>query len=146
MTATKTSAVKGSTQWLLTFALFILFAHVAKATSSAVGHVYQFDANAETRWSCPENLNGKKGAGGKENNGAKGHPADSIAAGASRELLNIPGTGIINRIWITIDDRSPQMLRSLKIEMFWDGEKKPAVSVPFGDFFGVGLGRITAFQ
>jgi hypothetical protein len=30
--------------------------------------------------------------------------------------------------------------------MFWDGTDKPAVSVPFGDFFGVGLGQTTAFQ
>src|ERR1700704_2265389 len=38
------------------------------------------------------------------------------------------------------------MLRSLKLEMFWDNEIKPAVSVPLGDFFGIGLGRTTAFQ
>ena len=38
------------------------------------------------------------------------------------------------------------MLRSLKIDMFWDNGKIPAVSVPFGDFFGVGLGKTTAFQ
>jgi len=49
-------------------------------------------------------------------------------------------------MWITINDRSPRMLRALKIEMFWDNEVKPAVSVPFGDFFGVGLGKTTAFE
>ena len=38
------------------------------------------------------------------------------------------------------------MLRALKIEMFWDGEARPAVSVPFGDFFGVGLGKTAAFE
>jgi hypothetical protein len=38
------------------------------------------------------------------------------------------------------------MLRGLKIEMFWDGAAAPAVSAPFGDFFGIGLGRIVAFQ
>ena len=38
------------------------------------------------------------------------------------------------------------MLRSLKIEMFWDGSVKPAVSAPFGDFFGVGPGQNTAFE
>jgi len=100
----------------------------------------------ETRWSSPENRNGEKGAGGKENNSAKGHPYDTIPAGQSYSLLDIQGTGIINRIWITINDRSPNMLRALKIEMFWDGQTKPAVSVPFGDFFGVGLGRTAAFQ
>jgi hypothetical protein len=100
----------------------------------------------ETRWSSGENPNGQKGAGAKENNGAKGHPADGIEAGASFNLLNIQGIGIINRIWITISDRSPEMLRSLKIEMFWDNEKKPAVSVPFGDFFGMNLGVTSNFD
>jgi hypothetical protein len=38
------------------------------------------------------------------------------------------------------------MLRGLKIEMFWDGAIKPAVSAPFGDFFGFGLGRMVSFQ
>lgn len=38
------------------------------------------------------------------------------------------------------------MLRGLKIEMFWDGATKPAVSAPFGDFFGLGLGQMVAFQ
>jgi hypothetical protein len=38
------------------------------------------------------------------------------------------------------------MLRGLKIEMFWDGSRKPAVSAPFGDFFGMALGHMTTFQ
>ena len=106
-----------------------------------------FEYNSmEPRWSSPENRNGEKGAGGKENNSAKGHPYDTIAAGKSYALLDIQGAGVINRMWITINDRSPNMLRALKIEMFWDNEVKPAVSVPFGDFFGVGLGKTTPFQ
>jgi hypothetical protein len=108
--------------------------------------LYSYDENAETHWSSPENLNGRPGQGGKENNTAKGHPADSIPAGATKNLLNIQGQGVIKRIWITINDRSPKMLRSLKIEMFWDGETRPAVSVPFGDFFGAGLAKTTTFE
>jgi hypothetical protein len=61
-------------------------------------------------------------------------------------LFSTKGAGIIKRIWLTIDDRSPQMLRSLKLEMYWDDESRPAVSVPLGDFFGIGLGRTTSFQ
>jgi len=38
------------------------------------------------------------------------------------------------------------MLRSLRIEMYWDGAKTPAVSAPFGDFFGVGLGKRVPFE
>ncbi|MDB5088484.1 MAG: hypothetical protein JWR09_2478 [Mucilaginibacter sp.] len=141
----KTKRINIQMRWLVSVVFMMLFFQSAVG-QNASNNIYQFDNNAETRWSSPENLNGKKGNGGKENGGAKGHPSDSIAAGSSKSLLDIQGSGIINRIWITISDRSPQMLRSLKIEMFWDNEKKPAVSAPFGDFFGAGLGRTTAFQ
>lgn len=110
------------------------------------GPVYRYDSNLTPRWSSPENLNGLKGAGGKANNGAKGHPFDPIAAGASNTLLDIQGQGIIHRIWVTVPDRSAFMLRSLKLEMFWDNSQKPAVSVPLGDFFGVGLGKTAVFE
>lgn len=108
--------------------------------------LFEYNNNLEARWSSPENLNGEKGNGGRSNNGAKGHPCDSIGIGQSRSLLDIQGQGIITRIWITINDRSPEMLRSLKIEMFWDNVTKAAVSAPLGDFFGVGLGKTVAFQ
>lgn len=120
--------------------------NVPEKNYARADNLFVYNDNNEPRWSSPENKNGEKGAGGKENNGAKGHAFDSIPAGASLELLNIQQQGIINRIWITIGDRSAEMLRSLKIEMYWDNEKKPAVTVPFGDFFGVGLGRTTVFQ
>lgn len=60
--------------------------------------------------------------------------------------MELEGSGTIKRMWITISDRSPEMLRSLKIEMFWDHAKTPAVSVPFGDFFGMGLGKKVPFE
>ncbi|HUQ67779.1 MAG TPA: glycoside hydrolase family 172 protein [Flavitalea sp.] len=104
--------------------------------------IYAYHQDIETRWSSAENLNGIKGSGGKENNGAKGHPTDNINAGTTRTLLDIQGQGIINRIWFTINDRSLTMLRSLKIEMYWDNETKPAVSVPVADFFGLGQGIV----
>ena len=109
------------------------------------GNLFEY-RNVETRWSSFENITAGKGSGGVENHGAKGHPCDVIRAGESVTLLDIAGPGMINRIWATINDRSPEMLRSLKIEMFWDKSEKPAVSAPFGDFFGVGLGRRTAFE
>ena len=132
---------------VILYLLFInLFSSCKESGTNSSTKLFEFDSNAETRWSSPENLNGEKGNGGRLNNGAKGHPYDSIGIGQSRILLDIMAQGIINRMWITINDRSPEMLRSLKIEMFWDNELKPAVSVPFGDFFGVGLGKTTAFQ
>lgn len=108
-------------------------------------NLYEYQ-NAEPRWSSFENITAAKGKGGAENNGAKGHACDDIKAGESVTLLDVEGPGLITRMWFTIDDRTPEMLRSLKIEIFWDGSSKPAVSAPFGDFFGIGLGKKTAFE
>jgi len=107
--------------------------------------LFQFQ-DLEPRWNSFENPTTGKGAGGTENKGAKGHPYDRLKAGESKVLMDIEGAGIITRMWFTIQDRSPKMLRSLKIEMFWDNSEKPAVSAPFGDFFGNGLGIMVAHQ
>ncbi len=107
--------------------------------------LYQFQPDSP-RWASPENPKGAPGQGGQENRGAKGHPFDTIRAGQSLTLADIRGSGVIRRMWITIGDRSPQMLRALRLEMFWDGAAAPAVAVPFGDFFGPGLGQTTSFE
>lgn len=109
-------------------------------------NLYEFNNNSTPAWSSFENITAEKGKGGMENNGAKGHPSNGIEPGETKVLLNVKGHGIINRIWATINDRSPEMLRSLKLEIFWDDEKKAAVSVPFGDFFGIGLGQTYAYH
>jgi hypothetical protein len=109
-------------------------------------NLFQYSDNVEPRWVSFENMSGSKGRGGMENNGAKGHACDSITAGATKTLLKMDGPGIINRMWVTINDRSPEMLRSLIINMYWDNEVKPAVSVPFGDFFGIGLGKTAVYE
>ena len=100
----------------------------------------------EPRWNSFENPASEKGAGGQENRGAKGHPYDFLKAGEKKVLMDVSGPGVVTRMWFTIQDRSPKMLRSIKIEMFWDGQEKPAVSAPFGDFFGNGLGRLAVHE
>ena len=109
-------------------------------------NMFEYTDNIEPRWVSFENINGEKGRGGMENNGAKGHACDSITAGSTKVLLNMNGPGIINRMWVTISDRSPAMLRSLVLNIYWDNEEKPAVSVPFGDFFGIGLGKTAVYE
>ncbi|HVW63165.1 MAG TPA: glycoside hydrolase family 172 protein [Puia sp.] len=129
------------------FAVCLILAGCSARQEKKVPHGKLYEYSGSTpRWSSPENLNGQKGKGAMENHGAKGHAYSPIPKGASLSLLDIRGQGIISRIWITINDRSPGMLRSLKLEMFWDNETKAAVSVPLGDFFGMGLGRMTAFH
>lgn len=108
--------------------------------------LYELPAGTETRWISLENPSGAKGKGGMENKGAKGHASEWIKAGERKVMMDYEGAGVINRIWLTIIERSPASLRSIYIEMYWDGADKPAVAVPLGDFFGIGLGRRTAFQ
>ena len=108
--------------------------------------LFDLPKEVESRWISFENRSGAKGRGGMENKGAKGNASQWIKAGDSIVLADIRGAGIINRIWMTIIDRNPRALRSIVLKMYWDGAKKPAVCVPLGDFFGIGLGRMTAFQ
>ena len=109
-------------------------------------NIFEYDSTLSPRWATFENPTAAKGKAAMENNGAKGHPSDEIKPGETKVLMSAKGPGIINRMWITIIDRSPEMLRSLKLEMFWDDAAKPAVSVPFGDFFGIGLGKTAIFH
>ena len=108
--------------------------------------LFRKPSKATTGWSSFENLNAVKGQGAMENRGAKGHAFDSLEAGESKVLLDVKGSGMITRMWFTLNSRNAVMLRSIKLEMFWDGADTPAVSVPFGDFFGAILGRPVAFE
>lgn len=123
---------------LLLCCLFFAAAHAQQ--------LYELPAGVETQWISLENVSGAKGKGGMENKGAKGRAAEWIKAGERKVMMDYDGAGVINRIWMTIIERSPASLRSIYVEMYWDGAAKPAVSVPLGDFFGIGLGRRTAFQ
>lgn len=99
-----------------------------------------------TGWSTFENLDALRGQGAMTNKGAKGQPADEIKPSESRTLFITQGAGVIKRFWITLSNRSPKMLRSIRLDFYWDNETKPAISVPLGDFFGVGLGQTASYQ
>ena len=114
--------------------------------SSGAQQLFEVPEDADTRWISFENPTGKKGAGATENKGAKGNASQWIKAGDSIVLVDYTGAGVINRIWMTIIDRNPKALRAIHLDMYWDDASKPAVSVPLGDFFGIGLGRMAAFQ
>lgn len=109
--------------------------------------IYELPEGVETRWASPENPTGEKGRAGTAAGGRKGSPTIAIKAGATVVLAEAKNTsGMVRRIWMTMPDRSPQMLRGLRLEMFWDGAASPAVSAPVGDFFGVGLGQMAQFE
>jgi hypothetical protein len=118
------------------------------STISGSDVLYRLPAGIQTRWATAENPKGEKGVAGSVNAGRKGAPCRfNFKAGESHVLAEAAGSsGTVRRIWITINDRSPKMLRGLKLEMFWDGAAKPAVSAPLGDFFCHGLGHMATFQ
>lgn len=127
-------------------ALASLLLAAAPAAAQEGEDLYLFQKGQETRWISPENPTGAKGAGGRENRGAKGHAFETIPVGTAHVLADIEGAGVIDRIWMTIEDRSAEALRGLKLEMFWDGAATPAVSVPLGDFFLHGAGEMVAME
>lgn len=109
--------------------------------------IFEVPAGIQTCWASPENWDGEKGKGGQVNNGRKGSPCFAFKAGEKRVLAHAENTsGTIRRIWMTIKDRSPAMLRGIRIDIFWDDAENPAASAPLGDFFAQGLGRCTTFE
>ena len=123
----------------------ILSFSIALSLTASAQQLYEMPKGAESRLSSFENPNGVKGQGGKTNKTAKGRAFEVINSGGTKTLLNINGEGIIQRIWLTID-QNPLKLRSLRFQFFWDGNNKPAVDVPMGDFFGFNVGKPVAFQ
>ena len=120
---------------------------LAASSSASAQSLFEMPEGVETRWASGENPKGEKGRAAQANGGRKGAPTVAIKAGESFTLAEAAGTsGTVRRIWMTFWDRSPRMLRSLRIDMYWDGAARPAVSAPLGDFFGVGLGQMAPFQ
>lgn len=105
-------------------------------------------AGIHTRWASAENLDAAPGRSGIAKGGRKGAPClVNFAPGATAVLAHATGTsGCIRRIWITVGNRTPAMMRSLRIRCFWDGAATPAIDAPLGDLFCHGLGRPTAFE
>src|SRR5450631_2729653 len=123
---------------------FILF--LGETGNTLAQQLYSMPIGVRSGVSSFENLNGIPGKGGLTNEGAKGNPFESLNAGETKTLLDIHEPGIINRMWFTVDNRSPEMLRSLRLRIYWENQAKPAVDVPFGDFFCACLGIPVAFQ
>jgi hypothetical protein len=124
--------------------ILILLAGAASAQSQP--DLYRYHADQHTRWSSPENRLGTPGRGGIENKGGKGHAWDNIEPGQAYVMADLKGSGTIDRMWLTIDDRSPEVLRALKLDIYWDGATTPAVSVPLGDFFLHGAGAMVPME
>jgi len=65
----------------------------------------------------------------------------TIGKGERKTIADIKGSGVIKHIWITLNSKDLMVRRNTVIRFYWDGNDKPAVEVPLGDFFGQGWGE-----
>lgn len=114
--------------------------------SASGQELYRRQPGVQTRWASFENPTAAKGAAAAENRTAKGRAFEPFSAGETKTLLDVNGSGVVRRMWMTLPIRDQRMLRSLRLEMFWDGARTPAVSVPLGDFFGAIHGRASRLE
>lgn len=112
-----------------------------------LGSLFTKPQGVLTRWASPENPKAEKGKAAMSGGGRKGSAFFPLKSGESRILAEETGfSGTIRRIWATIQDRDAVMLRGIRLDFYWDNSKTPAVSVPLGDFFGIGLGYTATFE
>ncbi|HEV8042020.1 MAG TPA: glycoside hydrolase family 172 protein [Bryobacteraceae bacterium] len=69
-----------------------------------------------------------------------------IAGGAEHEVFHATGPGVITHIWFTIAARSDHHLKEIVLRGYWDGNEKPSVEAPIGDFFGLNLGQYVIYE
>jgi hypothetical protein len=102
-------------------------------------------SGAKSRSISPENFRGEKSKGamcgleeGSARNAArelgkgwKVNPFIVIKPNETFEIANIEGSGAIQHIWMTPTGK----WRNTIIRFYWDGETRPSVECPVGDFF-----------
>lgn len=69
-----------------------------------------------------------------------------VEAGAEKTVFESDGPGIISHIWFTIATDSPNHLKEIVLRAYWEGNAKPSVETPVGDFFGLNLGQYFNYQ
>jgi hypothetical protein len=69
-----------------------------------------------------------------------------IAPGATQEVFNAKGPGVITHIWFTIASPAVHHLKEIVLRAWWDDEAKPSIETPVGDFFGLNLGNYFVYQ
>lgn len=69
-----------------------------------------------------------------------------IPPGDTQEIFNSAGPGIVTHIWFTISAPGAMHLKEIVLRMYWEGNPKPSVETPIGDFFGLNLGQYQIYQ
>jgi hypothetical protein len=69
-----------------------------------------------------------------------------IAPGETKEVFNAEGPGVVSHIWFTIAAQGLYHLKEIVLRAYWDGNSKPSIECPIGDFFGLNLGQYNVYQ
>ncbi|MBN2505151.1 MAG: DUF2961 domain-containing protein [Verrucomicrobia bacterium] len=72
-----------------------------------------------------------------------------VPAGETHVLLDERGPGVITHLWMTFLGPEPQAWakegsanhQEMLLRMYWDGQERPAVEAPVGDFFANSFGK-----
>src|SRR5438067_2308864 len=72
-----------------------------------------------------------------------------VAPGATHVLMDVQGPGVITHMWMTFLGPEPQNWakngsanhQEMLLRIYWDGEKRPGVEAPVGDFFANSFGK-----
>lgn len=72
----------------------------------------------------------------------------SVPPGGTNVLLDVKGPGVVTHIWATFLGPEPQDWapagsadhQEMLVRMYWDGESRPSVEAPLGDFFACAFG------
>jgi len=70
----------------------------------------------------------------------------TIPAGGVQEVFRADGPGAITHVWFTISARGSNHLKEIVLRAYWDGNAKPSVETPVGDFFGLNLGSYQIYE
>ena len=72
-----------------------------------------------------------------------------VPAGQTHVLMDVEGPGVITHMWITFLGPEPHPWakdgsanhQELLLRIYWDGNERPGVEAPVGDFFGGCFGK-----
>ncbi len=130
-------------------ALSTFLATLGMAANSVIDEPYRLDTGLESRTISFENPTGERGAAGKAASnlgpGRKGSPAIDFKPAQTVTLCDITGPGTIRHIWFTVQ-QEPEILRSLVIRGYWEGQKHPSIECPLGDFMGFAHGKVMPYS
>ncbi|MGC9970776.1 MAG: glycoside hydrolase family 172 protein [Bryobacteraceae bacterium] len=69
-----------------------------------------------------------------------------IPPGGTQELFHSAGPGVISHLWFTISAQSPNHPKELVLRAYWEGNARPSLEAPIGDFFGLNLGQYQIYE